>query len=82
MKRNYSELIKDKQKRILTAKGYKFLWRCIDIAADQRGLCRYSHELKDIKNKLQTILNHLIIDKEMTIDQIKELVQHKKLLND
>lgn len=79
MKKNYSDLIKDKPKKILTAKGYKFLWKCIDIVAKQRGLNRYSQELKPVKEKLKEILSYLIIDKELSIEEIKEIVKNRTL---
>jgi hypothetical protein len=80
MKKNYSEFIKDKQKRTLTAKGYKFIWKCIDIVAGQNNLNRYSKELKHLKDKLTTLLTHLIIDQEKTINEIKEMIKNRTLL--
>lgn len=77
MKKNYNDLIKDKQKRTLTAKGYKFLSRCIDIACRQRGLTRYHKEMKPLKDSLTLVLHDLIIDKEFTIEQIKEVVKKR-----
>lgn len=80
MQRNYSKLIANKQKRQLTAYGYKFLSRYIEIASKQRGLTRYHKEMQPIKDKLKEILDYLIIDKEMTIDDIKKILHDKKLI--
>jgi len=80
MKRNYSELIKDKAKRTLTAKGYKFVWQCIDIVAMQRNSNKYAPEMKPLKERLKGILTHLIIDREMTIAEIKQAVENRTLL--
>lgn len=77
--KNYSELIKHKGKRHLTAKANKFVWKCIDVIADQRGLTRYHQELKPLKKKLREVLYHLIIDQEMSIEQIKDLIKNRKL---
>lgn len=79
--KNYSDLIKDKSKRTLTAKAYKFLWKCIDIIAESKGLNRYSLEMRPVKEKFSKIINHLIIDKEMTISEITELIKSRQFLN-
>lgn len=76
--KNYSELIADKQKRKLTAKGNKFVWRCIDIIAASKGLHKYSPEMKPIKEKFVPIVHHLIIDKEMTIQEITEVIKQSQ----
>lgn len=53
MKKNYSYLIKDKKNRTLTAKGYKFLYRCIDTKrvnpVSQRNKA-YKRTIKDYFN--------------------------------
>lgn len=77
--KNYSELIRDKQKRMLSAKGHKFVWRCIDILAKQNGTNGYDPNLKGPKNKLREILHHLMIDKEMSIEEIKTLIKNRKI---
>ena len=77
--KNYSELIKDKNKRILSAKGYKFLWRCIDIVAEQNGVCRYSKEITPLKEKLRNILNFLIIDEELSLEEIKLMIKNREI---
>ena len=46
MQKNESELIKNSQKRQLTAKALKFKWQCIDIIANQNGFNKYSKEIK------------------------------------
>jgi hypothetical protein len=73
--KNYSALVKSKEKRILTAKGNKFVWRCIDVAAEQRGLNRYSKELNPLKEKLRNLLHHLIIDKGLSATEIKAIIK-------
>lgn len=78
--KNHSELIKRVRDRTLTAKGYKFLWKCIDIAAEVKGSNRYSQDLKETKEKLRTVITDLIIDKGMSIEQIKELIKSRKYL--
>lgn len=80
MKRNYSDLIKDPYQRTLTAKGYKFLSRCINIAAEVKGTSRYAPDMKETKEKLKTVLLDLIIDKRLNLDQIKELIKSRKFL--
>jgi len=77
MKKNYSDLIKSKENRTLTAKGYKFLWKCIDVVADNKGLSRYSKDLKGIKEKLRLIIEQLIIDEEKTLQEIKSIIKNR-----
>jgi len=79
--KNYSELIRDKNKRILSAKGYKFVWRCIDIVANQNNINRYSKELKPVKEKLKNIFDYLIIDKELSLDEIKLIIKNRNINN-
>lgn len=82
MRKNYSELIKDKNKRILTAKGYKFQWQCIELIAKTKNVnfCRFSPEIKELKNKFTKIYLHLVIDEEFSLKEIKELIKNRKLL--
>lgn len=80
MKRNYSDLIKSKEQRTLTAKGNRFLWRCIDVIAENKGLNRYSNELKETKDKFKNIIYFLIIDKGMSISEITELIKSRKFI--
>lgn len=76
--KNYSELIKNKTERTLTAKGNAFLWRCIDIVADKNGISRYDTRMKEIKQKLSIAIKFLIIDKNLSINEIKEIIQKSK----
>lgn len=78
--KNYSELISNKEKRQLTAKGNKFVWKCIDIIAANKNLHRYSPEFKGIKEKFYTIIYDLIVDKEMTIEQITNLIKSRNFI--
>jgi len=73
--KNYSEAVHSKQKRILTAKGNKFLWRCIEIVGNSKGLHKYSPEMKPVKEQLTTLIKHLLIDKELTIKEVTELIK-------
>lgn len=75
MAKNYNEAVHSKEKRQLTAKGNKFLWRCIEIVGNSKGLHKYSPEIKEIKEKLTDIIKHLLIDKDLTIEQVKELIK-------
>lgn len=75
--KNQTELIKCSNKRILTAKGYKFTYRCVDILADQFNTNRYAPEFKELKNKLINLLISLIIDKGMTLEQIKDAIKNR-----
>lgn len=75
MPKNYNEAVHSKEKRQLSAKGYKFLWRCIDIIANSKGLSRYSPQMKEVKEKLTTIIHHLLIDKELSIQEVTELIK-------
>lgn len=79
--KNYSEYIKSKSERTLTAKGYKFLTACIEIACKNKGYTRYHSEMKDIKTKLNTIITSLFIDKGFNKEQIIELIKSRKHLN-
>ena len=79
--KNYSDLIKNKQERTLTAKGQKFVWRCIEIAAKQHGFTVYHSEIKPLKEKLKTTLNYLMIDKGFTIDAIKLMIKNRTIDN-
>ena len=81
MKKNETDLIKSKKNRLLTAKGYKFLNNCIELAANQRGLNRYHNEFKPLKEKIKTIIEDLIIDKNLSIEQIKEIAQKNRFLH-
>lgn len=78
--KNYSDTIKSKSERTLTAKGYSFVWKCIDIVAEQKGLCRYDQNLKETKEKIKNVLIDLLIDKEMSINQIKDLIKSRSFL--
>lgn len=78
--KNHSELIKSASERTLTAKGYKFLWRCIDIIADHKGLNRYSSDMKEVKANFSKIIHVLIIDKGMDIKQITDLIKSRKYI--
>ena len=87
MRKNYSDLICDKANRTLTAKAGKFQWRCIELIAKQRNLyyCRYSPEIRVLKNSFNDIFTHLVIDKELSLREIKEIIKSsdfiKKLCN-
>lgn len=75
--KNHSELIKSKSERTLTAKGYKFLWKGIALIAEIKGLSIYSLEMKEHKEKFSNIIKHLIIDKGMSIQEIKNLISSR-----
>lgn len=75
--KNHSELIKSKSERTLTAKGYKFLWRGIALIAEIKGISVYSVEMKESKEKFSNIIKHLIIDKGMSIQEIKDLISSR-----
>ena len=77
--KNYSELIRSKNKRVLTAKGCRFLWRCIDVIALQNNTSRYSTEIKPLKEKLTVLIHHLIIDKGCSIEDIKAMIKNRTL---
>ena len=77
MKRNETDLIKCSKSRKLTAKGYKFKWQFIDLIAKNKGLNKYSKELNPIKEKFSLIIDDLIIDKKMTLNEIKELIKSR-----
>ena len=77
--KNYSDLIKNKQKRTLTAKGNKFVWKCVDIVAKQKGLTIYHAEIKPLKEKLNSILYFLMIDKELELVDIKLMIKNRTI---
>ena len=82
MRKNYSDLIKCKNERLLTAKGYKFKWQCIELIAKTKNInyCRFSPQIKELKNNFTNIFLHLVIDKELTLKEIKELIKNRNLL--
>lgn len=73
-------MVKDPVKRILTAKGYKFLYTCLDIIAEHKGTHRYAKEFKQIKEKFSLILHDLFIDKRMTKEEVINLIKSRKFL--
>lgn len=73
--KNHNEAVHSKEKRQLTAKGNKFLWRCIEIVGNSKGLHKYSPEIKEVKEQLTTLIKHLLIDKELTIKEVTELIK-------
>jgi len=77
--KNYGEMVKDKQKRQLTAKGNSFIWRCIDIIAKSKGLNRYSPEMKETKETFKELAHHLLIDKELSQKKIIEIIKNSNL---
>ena len=79
--KNETELIKSTAKRQLTAKGYRFLNRSIEIMAQQYGLTRYHAEMKPQKEKLSTLLHSLIIDQKKSIEEIKEMIKNRNIKN-
>lgn len=78
MRKNETDLIKSTAKRQLTAKGYRFLNRCISALEKNTGLNRYSKEIKPKKEKLSLLIHSLIIDKKMTIKQIKDAYENSR----
>ena len=76
--KNYSETICNKQKRTLTAKAYKFLQNCITIALNKRGLnSRYLPNAKPIVKQLDTLIIHLFIDLELSINEVKAIINNR-----
>lgn len=78
--RNHSEAVADKSKRQLTAKGNKFLWRCIDIVANSKGSNRYAPEMKEVKDGLESLIKYLLIDKGHTIKEVVEIIKQSEYL--
>jgi len=78
--RNHTELIKDKSKRTLTAKGNSFVWKCLDIIAKLKSTHRYSKDFKDVQIKFKSIIYDLIIDKGMSISDIIELIKSRQYI--
>lgn len=78
--KNYSEAIRCKKERTLTAKGNKFVWRCVDIIAASKGLNKYSPEMKEVKEKFFNVVKYLLIDEEMGIEQVTELIKSSRFL--
>lgn len=73
--KNYSDTICSKKNRTLSAKGYKFQTRLIDIIANNRGLTRYHSELNPVKEQIKKILENLFIDRELSIEDVKEIIK-------
>ncbi len=76
--KNYSEAVKDKSKRQLTAKGNSFVWRCIDIVAKAKGTNKFAPDFKEDKEKIRVLIHDLLIDKEMTIKDVTALIKEYK----
>ena len=76
--KNYSEAVKDKSKRQLTAKGNTFVWRCIDIVANAKGTNKFSPDFKADKEKIRVLIHDLLIDKELSIKDVTELIKEYK----
>lgn len=79
--KNYSDTVKCPNKRILTAKGKRFLWKCIDIIAAHKSLHRYSKDMQPIKEKFTAIIHDLLIEKGMTIAEVTDLIKSRQFLN-
>lgn len=80
MNRNYNEYIRCIHTRTLSAKGYKFLSRCVDIACKNKGYTRYHKEMKPLREKLTEIIKHLFIDRGMSHTEIADLIKSRKYL--
>jgi len=78
--KNETEFIKCSRNRHLTAKASKFLSRCIEIAAQQHGLTRYHSGFKPTKERISKIVTSLFIDKNKSIQDVKELIKNRKIL--
>lgn len=78
--KNYSDTIKSKKERILTAKGNKFIWRCVDIIAQSKGLHKYSPQMKETKERFFNVVEYLLIDKEMSTTEVAELIKSSRFL--
>lgn len=76
MKANETALIANSQKRLLTAKGYKFLTKLQTVACEQRGLTIYHKQMRDVKSQIEKLVLDLIIDKRMSEIQIREIVKN------
>lgn len=76
--KNESLLVKSTKNRTLTAKGVKYKNKVITILANHFGVTRYHKEFKDKKDKTSKLLDHLIIDKKMSIEQINDILKRSK----
>lgn len=75
--KNYSITICNKEKRQLSAKGYKFLSQIIEIVANKNGVTRYHSEFKPLKNNIYELIHYLLIDEEKSIDEVKEIIKNR-----
>jgi len=75
MVKNETSLIKSSIRRTLTAKGNKFCYRLVDVAAKQRGLTRYHKEFRPLKEKLLDSVKSLIIDHGKNEKEIKLIIK-------
>jgi hypothetical protein len=75
--KNETLFIKSTKERTLTAKAYKFVNKCVVLVCEQRGYTRYHAETKSVKSELSLLLNHLFIDKGMSIEDIKLLIKNR-----
>jgi uncharacterized protein YaaR (DUF327 family) len=42
--------------------------------AEQRGYTRYHKEIKEVKDQLRELLYYLLIDEELSIDEVKGVI--------
>jgi len=75
--KNYSSTICNLEKRQFSAKGYKFLHQCQQIALNKNGIIFYSVEVKTIKEKIRELIEWLVFDKLLTISEIKLIIKNR-----
>lgn len=75
--KNYSDTIGNLQKREYSAKGYKFMHQCQQIALNKKGINFNSLDAKPIKEKIKILIDYLIFDQLKSIPEIKEIIKNR-----
>ena len=51
--------------------------RCINIAAENKGIHPMMQEFRPVKNQLRDLITHCFIDKGMTKDEVIEAIRNR-----
>lgn len=82
MKINESKIIKDRSRQLLTAYGYKIKMTLIKKAAKSNGFDNWMMKgFKPMKETLETAINSLIFDHNITAEQLSELNNSIKVID-
>ena len=78
--KNETLLIKDAGKRIMTARGYKLLYRFIDKAAEANGFSHHrAPAFKEKKERLYSLVEILVFEKGVSEKQLAGFISSIKV---